>query len=582
MSPPKMPGTTQKRAGRGRSKTGCRTCRARRIKCDETPVACRNCISTGRQCDGYDAHRLPPKAKGLPKNGLDLPACPGWPEDGFGRAMTSDEKRCFSHFQFRTIPTLLEFFDSALWQKLVLQLSRSEPPVYHAIVALSALHQVSEANGMPLATPATCAEGNVWHQFAEDQLRRSIKLLNQRSTSQDPHLRQVILVCCLLFVLADLLRGLYESAFTHLRGGLRVLKELQMTGRGLDSSSSASRSGLVGQSLFSTFAHLDSLAAHYDRVFPMLTSRGQPLADQEKVHAAPGRGLHDFRTLREARVAFDSLLSASYRFSAMCMGMAEAEVLLRYDELQQHQIEVWSKTVKFKQVFLPFYTNIYDQLSPKEQRGADIIRLHILSLPICLQTCLLGKNRSALAYFTSDLETVCSMVEAIMTKFPERPSFTVETGVIPPLYLSAILCCDYSVRWRAIQLLRSWPHREGPFDSNWCASLAEEALRLELHARIMEDAGFREARFVLPNVDEISANDMLGKLVYIRQQKLNMLVKSGRIGHASENAIWDPLDAVGSVKGMHAWSCVRAFNAVTSRIPEVKRDENFPKTNTVD
>ncbi|CEL06041.1 hypothetical protein ASPCAL07152 [Aspergillus calidoustus] len=538
-------------ARRTRSKTGCRTCRARHLKCDETPVACRNCSSTGRRCDGYDAQRLPPKLKAALKQPENQYLSPSSLGTGLDWAMTSDERRCLSYFQFHTVPTLLEFFDSALWQKLVLEMSRSEPPVYHAIVALSAIHQNSEENGMPLATPAPSAV-NPWHQFAEDQLARSIKLINQRRTSQDPRLREVILVCCLLFVLADLLRGFYENAFLHLQSGLRILRDLQLTG---PVANPTSRQSLVEQCIVAAFAHLDILAAHYDRVFPILRAHGQHIAHPP---AAPT----PFHTLPEARIAFDSLLSAAYEFSAPCMGMTEEQVVASYSVLQAQQHEVWWQMNQFTHSFRPFYTTTYHKLSPKEQRGADIINLNLISLPVCLQTCLLGKNYAAMAHYTSELETVCRLTEEIMSKFPERPSFTLEAGVLPPLYLSAILCVEYGVRWRAIELLRSWPHREGPFDSNWLASLAEEALRLDLHERCTAEPGFAEMSFVVNGVGgQVTASAMLQKLTRIRRQKIDMMLRTKRLESATLDDQWDPLNAVGPVKGMASWSCIRAFRA---------------------
>ncbi|PYI37010.1 hypothetical protein BP00DRAFT_304921, partial [Aspergillus indologenus CBS 114.80] len=463
------------KSGRTRSRTGCRTCRARRIKCDESPVACRNCSSTGRQCDGYDVHRLPPKLKWTATKTLADPhllSLAGGPSPALDRrdwTMTSDERRCVAYFQHHTVPTLLEFFDSTLWQKLVLQLSRSEPPVHHAIVALSAIHENSEANGMPLATPSDLAAENPWHRFAQDQLARAITLLNRRRRSQDPRLRDVILVCCLLFVLADLLRGRYDSGFAHLRSGLLILQELQQQHGAF--ANLASRRGRVEPCIVTAFAHLDILASHYDRVFPMLP----PL------HADAASPTQPFPSLAAARAAFDPLLRTSDRFSGPCMGLTQPQVSANYAALQREQHAVCSAATRFAQRFRPFYAHAYPHLSPKEQRGADIIHLHLVSLRVCLHSCLLGSNRAALAHYRADLEHTCELVEALMTTFPDhRPSFTVETGVLPPLYLAAILCDDYRVRWRAIGLMRGWPHREGPFDSNWLASLAEEALLVDL------------------------------------------------------------------------------------------------------
>ncbi|KAH8800598.1 hypothetical protein F5884DRAFT_757452 [Xylogone sp. PMI_703] len=43
---------SRKRAGRPKSRTGCSTCRERRVKCDETIPTCRRCQSSGRECRG--------------------------------------------------------------------------------------------------------------------------------------------------------------------------------------------------------------------------------------------------------------------------------------------------------------------------------------------------------------------------------------------------------------------------------------------------------------------------------------------------------------------------------------------------
>ncbi|OJI99805.1 hypothetical protein ASPVEDRAFT_70112 [Aspergillus versicolor CBS 583.65] len=259
----------------------------------------------------------------------DWPWPPG-PAKAVTWAMTSDERLCFSYFHGHTIPTLLQSFDSTLWQKLVPQLTQHEPPVYHAMVALSAIHRSSEDNGMQLATPASFKAQDAWHRFAQDQLGRSITLLNQRCASQDPCLRDVILVCCLLFVLADLLRGRYEDAFSHLRSGLCILKELQVANQ-----------GLVEQCIVSAFAHLDILSSHYDRAFPIFSSDSQPGPTQSISHGIPGSGLY-FRSLPEVRIAFDSLLRSVYRLGSRCLGMSDVEVALDYETLQGQQLAVWS------------------------------------------------------------------------------------------------------------------------------------------------------------------------------------------------------------------------------------------------
>ncbi|KXL49376.1 MAG: hypothetical protein FE78DRAFT_67750 [Acidomyces sp. 'richmondensis'] len=49
--------TTKSNSATGvkRVKTGCITCRIRRVKCDEKKPACFRCVATGRHCDGYSS-----------------------------------------------------------------------------------------------------------------------------------------------------------------------------------------------------------------------------------------------------------------------------------------------------------------------------------------------------------------------------------------------------------------------------------------------------------------------------------------------------------------------------------------------
>ncbi|KAJ5086661.1 hypothetical protein NUU61_007968 [Penicillium alfredii] len=52
--PSKMMSSRHKKEVKRRTKTGCLTCRKRRIKCDEGHPVCRNCVKSKRECLGYD------------------------------------------------------------------------------------------------------------------------------------------------------------------------------------------------------------------------------------------------------------------------------------------------------------------------------------------------------------------------------------------------------------------------------------------------------------------------------------------------------------------------------------------------
>ncbi|PYH98144.1 hypothetical protein BO71DRAFT_416571 [Aspergillus ellipticus CBS 707.79] len=542
--------TDKRTPGVPRSKFGCRTCRARRVKCDETPGACRRCLDTGRTCDGYDVHRLAPKR---------LLRLPRTVAQGFRWAMTVDERRSFAFFQHHTVPTFLEFFDSALWQQLVLQMSQGDPAVYHAAVALSAIHQDAEAQGMPLAADLPRAAPGRAAGFAQEQLGRAFRLLARRPASADPQLRGATLLCCLLFVLADFLRGQYDAAFAHLQSGLRILQELQAD---RDLVAPTPRQASIERCLVVALAHLDVLSAHFGVGGPVLCLDTLEAA----LPALPDPGPAEpepFRSVHGARQAFDPVLSAVFRFQAPCMGMPDDEIARNYHTILPGQLRVWSHLARFGQSFLPFYRDCYATLPSKEQRSVDIMHLQFRCLTLANKTCVLGRNQAALAAFSPDFQVIVSLAEALLRKFPDRPTFSLEAGIIPPLYHTAISCSDYRVRWRAVQLLRSWPHREGPFDSNWVAALVEEALRIELvnlgaHSpgvHDWDDALSREA--ILQEIEE-------------RQQGMDpeMLSALGR-----EEGMF-PLGLVESVKCSSNWSCIRAFRIFTSRVADAEWSEN--------
>jgi hypothetical protein len=62
------------RSARKRTKTGCLTCRKRRIKCDEGKPVCKNCMKSKRQCEGYNQRVVfkPADFQYLPHGGASI------------------------------------------------------------------------------------------------------------------------------------------------------------------------------------------------------------------------------------------------------------------------------------------------------------------------------------------------------------------------------------------------------------------------------------------------------------------------------------------------------------------------------
>ncbi|KAJ5226236.1 hypothetical protein N7468_007461 [Penicillium chermesinum] len=127
-----------------------------------------------------------------------------------------------------TVPSLTGLFDTKIWTELVLPLSHQDQAVSHALLAVSVLHEDSEIRGAPLSRENLSLRR---HKFALAQYGRSMAILNERRYSQDPQLREIILVCCLLFITCDLMRGQYDLALLHIRHGMAVIQEASQAER---------------------------------------------------------------------------------------------------------------------------------------------------------------------------------------------------------------------------------------------------------------------------------------------------------------------------------------------------------------
>ncbi|KAL2823128.1 hypothetical protein BJX63DRAFT_426944 [Aspergillus granulosus] len=449
-----MPPSKRRRKFAKRSLTGCRTCRARHIKCDEAPGACNNCTSTGRTCDGYDLARLPVERL-TPALHPDIAIRLGW-------LTTTDEKRCFSYFMNRTIPSLTALFDRPLWRKMAMQMSLVDRAVYHAANVLGALHEDSEQNQMRLSGENL---SHPRHRFALEQASRSFEILHRRQASNDPQLQEVMLVCCLLFVISDLLLGRYDNALEHLRGGLRILQETQQQRQ-------LRRIPELDSGLVQMFQRLDTEYSHFGPGKPFLSSSNELEDDWLE-----RRQLH---TLDDVHDSVRRLLNIGIPFLAKCWVLTGAEIEADYLNLHRQQERLLSLYYRLRDKIQALCNRPHPELSYKEQRGISLSMLQCLSQILGIKTCLIDGPLPA--SWTPEFAALLSAHEDFLANFPERPTITLDYGIIPGLYV-VTKCPHYLVRLQAIDILLNWPHCEAVVNSNIVASLALETLKVEMQDR---------------------------------------------------------------------------------------------------
>ncbi|CAK47742.1 transcriptional regulator family: Fungal Specific TF [Aspergillus niger] len=444
----------RRRRSSKKSKTGCRTCRLRHVKCDETPGMCQRCTSTGRKCDGYDAERLPNRrtTATLTELAPDIARRFRW-------KLTSDEQRCISFFQNRIGPSIVAYFDCVLWQRLVLQLSQVEPAAFHALVAFSAVYADYEARGIPVDKDDM---DNTLQRFALDQCARAYRWLNSRSASQDPGFRDIMLVCCVLFIMVEWMRGQYDTATIHLKNGLRILEDDQTL-----TAATAAFSSVFGQCLGESLASLKVQSTYF--------GIEEPTQPQSPKSSDPGTPVLDdkvFHSLLDARLTFEPLMGEIFQFHLFTSRLSEEHISFNYSQLSDIQFELSSRLNRFSIALESFRLSSFHQLSLNAQRSLHTMQLHQQVLSIVVHVSLIANEHDALDFYSSSFEHALSLAESIIASFADRPSVCLDMGVILPLSFVATRCREPDIRARALEVLRSWPHREGPWESSFIADCA--------------------------------------------------------------------------------------------------------------
>ncbi|KAH7088458.1 hypothetical protein FB567DRAFT_339148 [Paraphoma chrysanthemicola] len=212
-----------------RVKTGCETCRIRKVKCDEAKPACLRCTRTGRKCDGYTHLSREKKSDHATAASYRNSSFLAVPQATTAltiqrspcRSLSPNlqENRSFAYFQTRTLPMWTEFFDSELWSRTVLQLSHSEPAIKHGILALSTMHERYETSS-PVFTPNSNDFAFVQYMHAVQHSKRLL------ATHQEGKIGlEMVLIACIIFTCYENLAGNYHTASMHLRNGLRILQQ---------------------------------------------------------------------------------------------------------------------------------------------------------------------------------------------------------------------------------------------------------------------------------------------------------------------------------------------------------------------
>ncbi|KAJ9608862.1 hypothetical protein H2200_006633 [Cladophialophora chaetospira] len=475
----------RKRPFLSKTRTGCLTCKVRKVKCDEEKPACRRCTSTGRKCDGYapvskSASTTPPSRHSSPGKGPST--------DLFA---TNAERRSFSYFETRACHDLGGSFHWQFWAREILQAAVHYPSTRHLVVAIGAAYEGYQGKA---------GEGSASSQDALrlsfEQSNQSIQLMGALFAAASTERQSTettcnILASSVLFAYLACLQGQVGQAIKHVRSGLKVLQSFEKTKLIEDPTSAFPVS----------ISHLRSLLTSiYGQIRCMINDEARATWEHDPIVSLIAPVL-SYATIAEAHNYVESLWHNLLAF----LQYTELHPPTTSDEIARFtaQHHLLSQALESSQQALELLAS---RRSPshddQDEPGFNILRLYHTLITIRLRVNPLdpGNREAAFDSLEQELAQMLQYCELIVNSQQSKtgPSFSSGLGYVMPLHTIAARCRNPRIRRRALQLLMSSGRREGLWDALLTGKIVtttmEREERLASLQTIPSDARIREVK----------------------------------------------------------------------------------------
>ena len=443
------------------------------MKCDEGKPDCHNCTKAGRKCEGYDkvaanqARRLVPPSDNTSLDvvlrGRDV-TLPG----------TSVERRHLDFFQQRTAPDFSGNFNSEFWSRLVLQVSHSEPAVRHAVVALGSLHESLDSGGQELTTRRASVLG---HGTPLQQYDQAIAALRGRMQSQDESdILEIALICCVLFHSFETLHGDHDEALLHLQNGLKMLQEWK-TKRAEASPPTGPSS--VQYELSQVLSRINVQTRWlFDPELPPLHNLTETVFSK----TIPER----FTDLNQARDFLVAMYNDGFSYYQNMVEQVRSGASVAISGCWHTLAEFGgldAYLIQWIGAFDRFIERSASTMTSQELKGTLLLRIHYICGFIVLHKTT-QPGQCAYDTYNDHFEQIISLASSLLgasnsaDSASNKPAFSLDFGIITPLFYTAVNCRDPSIRRRAVSLLSS-PRHEGAWSAVDAARVGSIAIEAE-------------------------------------------------------------------------------------------------------
>ncbi|KIX03565.1 uncharacterized protein Z518_07118 [Rhinocladiella mackenziei CBS 650.93] len=219
-----MIGPTRQKAFSHKVRTGCITCKRRRVKCDEGKPYCQTCLKGKRRCLGYAVPKANIFTVATQKKQANRPPSPPWPGvDGnpilllaprihFG---TQEENRSLEHWLLKTSPMLSHYGPMGdFYTAVVPRFAWQSPVIKHMLLSLSLTHE-KFVRGVTLASADMTSRAVSHYIAAITAIRKT-----------NPPILHVLIASLIAWTM-EMMQNDFTAAEIHLQATLTLLRQYE-------------------------------------------------------------------------------------------------------------------------------------------------------------------------------------------------------------------------------------------------------------------------------------------------------------------------------------------------------------------
>lgn len=470
------------RAHKPKVRTGCVTCKIRRVKCDETKPACLKCVKSGRKCDGYVPSKTWVFEVRTRDDTSNSPSLISSPSADYSDPM---ESRALQYFRERTVPVLSNFASVAreFFSSTILQAGHTDSIIKHMIIATASLQEAL------ICTPSQY-NANRWY-FGQ-HYSKAIALLTGPGTNPSV---ETVLMSCLLFLTCESFQGSTMAGLLHIYSGLKILREWRASKR-QKTIAAGSADDLIEHQIDPIFARLEAQTSVYRSTGQSHYSLySENPARLQTIPSVP----KSFKDLFLARDSLDEVMQ--WMFHVLDMNRRskpEASAIFQLRTL----LDSWHLVLNAYVASLADHDHL-------ERRTASALEIHYRILSIMLDVTSFDTESIYDKYLT-DFRALLNQCEDIIKHRESAPAnnwaeygdrmslFEFDFGMIAPLFVIACHCRDPALRRKAIRLMRYLHRTEGAWDTCSAAKIVEGVMEIE-----------ERGLTVIPSCDSVTENSRI-------------------------------------------------------------------------